>query len=124
MSQENKIKKGKIYIIILFAVGAILIIIGSVVRTGETADDSYGDYVDILEEKLESFLLDVKGITKAEVIISTEYKNDGDKTTIQIKGAVVACTNGDNDKTKEEITEIVSKFLGIGANKVKITGIK
>ena len=124
MSQENKIKKGKIYIIILFAVGAILIILGSEVRTGETADDSYGDYVDILEEKLESFLLDVKGITKAEVIISTEYKNDGDKTTIQIKGAVVACTNGDNDKTKEEITEIVSKFLGIGANKVKITGIK
>ena len=124
MSQENNIKKGKIYIIILFAVGAILIILGSVVRTGETADDSYGDYVDILEEKLESFLLDVKGITKAEVIISTEYKNDGDKTTIQIKGAVVACTNGDNDKTKEEITEIVSKFLGIGANKVKITGIK
>ena len=124
MSQENKIKKGKIYIIILFAVGAILLILGSVVRTGETADDSYGDYVDILEEKLESFLLDVKGIKKAEVIISTEYKNDGDKTTIQIKGAVVACTNGDNDKTKEEITEIVSKFLGIGANKVKITGIK
>ncbi len=124
MSQENKIKRGKIYIIILFAIGALFIILGSVINTNKIGDDSYDDYVINLERKLEGFLLDVKGIKKAEVIISTEYKSDGEKATVSIKGAVVACTNGDDDKTKEEITEIVSKYLGIGTNKVKITGIK
>lgn len=123
MLQENK-KKIKFYIIALFAVGALLIILGSVINTNSLEKENTDDYIKSLENKLESFLLDVKGIKKAEVIISTEYKYDGEKNQIHIKGAVVACTNGDNDKVKEEITDIVSKYLGIGANKVKITGIK
>lgn len=124
MSQENKIKKGKIYIILLFALGAVFIILGTVLGGNKMSTDNEEEYVKNMECKLEDFLLDVKGIKKVDVIISAEFKDIGDKTEINIIGAAVACTNGNDDKVKEEITDIVSKYLGIGANKVKITGIK
>ena len=125
MSQENnKIKKGKLYIIILFLLGAIFIVFGTLLGKTDKSYNEYEKYIENTEKRLEEFLLEVKGIKKVEVILSTEFKTDGDDGIYCIKGAVIACTNGDDDKTKAEITDIVSKYLGIGANKVKITDIK
>ena len=71
--------------------------------TKERRPDLYEKYIENTEKRLEEFLLEVKGIKKVEVIISTEYKSNSEDGIYYIKGAVIACTNGNDDKTKAEI---------------------
>ena len=125
MSKENnKFNYKGLLIILLFLLGASFIFLGSALNKNDNGYKSYEKYIENTEERLEQFLIEVNGIKKVNVIISTDYKNDGEFTEFYIKGVVIACTNGNDDKTKAEITDIASKYLGIGANKVKIAGIK
>lgn len=134
MSQENnKLKSHSKIIIILFIVGITLLIIGSFAETRTTTtENNIDEYIESTESKLEHFLLEVKGIKSVKVIITAEAFSNTDKygqsnenqATTVIKGVVVACTNGDRSNVKAEVTDIVSKYLGIGTNKIKVTDIK
>ncbi|MBQ9744976.1 MAG: hypothetical protein IJW19_07620 [Clostridia bacterium] len=135
MSQENsKLKPHSKIIIILFIVGITLLIIGSFAESRATAttENNIEEYIESTEAKLEKFLLEVKGIKSVRVIITAEafsnvdrygQSNETQSATV-IKGVVVACTNGDRSSVKAEVTDIVSKYLGIGTNKIKVTDIK
>ncbi len=133
MSQENKITLRKKWLIISLIVIGILLIFSSSFSFENNSSKSK-EYIEETEAKLEEFLLNVEGIRKVKVIITLEssieaeenngYYNKTDNTLPYVRGVVVACSNGSDDKIKTEVTEIVSKYLGIGANKVKITDIK
>ena len=133
MSHGNKISKNKkLLLVLLVLIGVILIFSSSF--TPEKAEKESDEYIKVLENKLEEFLLNVDGINKVKVIITldsslpndenTGYYGKTDTTLPYVRGVVIACTNGGSDKVKAEITDIVSKYLGIGSNKVKITDIK
>lgn len=134
MSQENKKQKNtRLLIILLFSLGALFLILGSVIGSSDKNNLDTDKFIENEEAKLEAFLMEVKGIKSVKVIITadvfstvTDKYGQGENvyTYPTVKGVVVACTNGDSDRVKAEITEIVSKYLGIGANKVKVTDIK
>ena len=133
MLQENK--RYKIIIAALFILGGLLILIGFI---GNAADKNRTDTdkkIKKMEERLEEFILNVDGIYEVDVIITLEtykekdvfYSFGSDDENLQysrVNGVCVACTNGNSDIVKKEITDIVTSYLGIGTNKVKITGIK
>ena len=133
MSRENKLSKNKkIILISLIILGVLLIILSSFSGNNDETDSA--SYISEMENKLEKFLLYVEGIEDVKVIITLEsdlnksdnksYYGNSNTALPFVRGVCVACTNGNNDKVKAEVTDIVSKYLGIGTNKVKITDIK
>lgn len=133
MYTENK--RYKRILIILLISGVALIIFNSLFDNTDTEIDSVKKYIDETEKKLEEFLLNTNTVKNVKVIISIEenagnkqygYIENDDKFfySYEVKGVVIACDKADDDTLKNEITQIVSKYLGIGTNKVKITNIK
>ena len=49
MSQDNKLKNGKIYIILLFALGAVFIVIGTVLGGNKISTDNKEERVKNME---------------------------------------------------------------------------
>lgn len=140
--------KNIIFISVLVLIGVLLIILSSFDCSSDekTEDFSSIDYTRELEGKIEAFLKKVDGIKEAKVVITldssvqkiyTQNENNlsyilsGNGTPITvtelaptIRGVGVACTNGDNDYVKMQITELLSCYLGISSNKIKIVPIK
>lgn len=136
--------KNKIIISSLVIIGIFLILVGSFsTKKKDKSAFSFDDYTDSLEEKLEGFLKNVEGINKVRVIITLDtsyeeiYGKDGDDyitvnkepVTIsslspKIRGVAVACTNGDSIEVQRKITDIISAFLGIPTNRIKIVAIR
>ncbi len=125
--------KNKIIISSLVILGIMFIILGSV--NAKTDSNNSENYVNNLENKLENFLKTVEGINEAKVIITLEENDEeeikeifGDESTStlypKVRGVAVACTNGNDYKVQEKITNIVSSYLGISSNRVKIVAIK
>ena len=139
--------KNKIIISSLVIVGIILIIISSIdCSSSNDKTISSTEYENVLEKKIESFLINVQGIKKAKVIVTLDtYSekiytqntnslnyipiNDGKSIATAeifptIRGIAVACTNGNNDNVRMQITELLSAYLGISSNRIKIVAIK
>ncbi len=125
--------RNKIIISSLVILGAILIIFGSI--SGKKSSQGYEEYVNSIEKKLEEFLKSVDGIDEARVIITLDelsYENSdelfggNDETSSlpSVRGVAVACTRGDNYEVQNKITQLVSSYLGIPTNRVKIVAIK
>lgn len=125
--------RNKIIISSLVILGAILIIFGSI--SGKKSSQGYEEYVNSIEKKLEEFLKSVDGIDEARVIITLDelsYENSdelfggNDETSSlpSVRGVAVACTHGDNYEVQNKITQLVSSYLGIPTNRVKIVAIK
>ena len=125
--------RNKIIISSLVILGVILIVIGTV--SGKSGSNEYEKYVDSIEAKLEDFLKSVDGINEAKVIITLEEseseKNEGifgenskSEPVPKVRGVAVACTNGDNYEVQNKITMLVSSYLGVPTNKIKIVAIK
>jgi len=132
MLRENSSKRKIIIIITFFIIGIMLIIAGSFFKTSGT-DFNKDKYVSDMENKLEDFLINVKGIKRVKVIITLDeysnaytdsFNNQSSEQYPTVRGVCVACSNGNDIYVQSEVTEIVSKYLGIGTNKVKITSIK
>ena len=140
--------KNIIIISILVIVGILLIIISSIDCSSKKEDENIDSlsYVASLEKKIEGFLKKIDGIKDAKVIISLDstnetiyaqnennlsyiLSNNGEPIIITeiyptIRGVAVACTNGDNDYIKMQITELLSSYLGISTNRIKIVPLK
>ncbi len=132
MSQENSNKRKTAIIITLFILGIVFVFAGSLSNKADM-DSSNDQYIKDMENKLEDFLINVKGIKKVKVIItldeyskddSNSFNNSASELYPTVRGVCVACSNGNDVYIQSEVTEIVSKYLGIGTNKVKITSIK
>lgn len=137
--------KNKIIISSLVIIGVLLIVFSSVNIKNDTENFSVTTYTKELEKKLEGFLKSVDGINKAKVIITLECSNEhvyakdegsydyiissnGGLVEITevypvVRGVAIACTNGNNDIVQKEITELVSSYLGISSNRIKIVAI-
>ena len=139
--------KSKIIISLLALLGIALILLGSSSFNSEKDTDCFSStaYASELEKKLESFLKNVDGINNVDVIVTLDISNEkvyaknessydyilsskGDPIKIAeiypcVRGVAVACTNGHNDNVKKEITELISSYLGISSNRIKIVPI-
>ena len=133
MLQENK--RYKVIIAALFILGGLFIVIGFLSSKADSTSTDIDVNIKKMEERLEEFILNVEGIYDVDVIITMEtylekeaiYSFGYDDEILQyskVNGVCVACTGGNDDKIKKEVTDIVTSYLGIGANKVKITSIK
>jgi hypothetical protein len=125
--------KNKIIISSLVILGILFVTLGS--KDYSTKKYSNEEYIALQEAKLEEFLISIEGIKKANVIITIEeaeiednksvFGSQGDQSIYpKVRGVAIACTNGDNYKVKEKITNVVSRYLGISSNRVKIVAIK
>ena len=145
-----KNKKSIIFVIALALVGIALIFGSSLIEDSGTESSiqlDYEKYVSNLEEKIESFLLKIQGISKAEAIITLDtsseqiYAQSNDSYVIidkesgespiniteiypTVRGIAIACTNGNSDEMKVKITKIISAYLDIPTNRIEIVGIK
>lgn len=128
-----KRNKNKIIISSLVILGIVLILSSSL--AGKKTDNSNEEYINSLETKIEEFLKEVDGIKEAKVIITLEeydkesneelFGDNSDTTSVpKVRGVAVACTNGDNYAVQEKITSLISSYLGIPSNRVKIVAIK
>lgn len=139
--------KSKIIISLLAVFGIVLILLGSTGFRAEKSSNSFSPstYTAELEKKLESFLKNVDGIDNVDVIVTLDISNErvyaknegsydyilsssGDPISIAeiypyVRGVAVACTNGQSDNVKKEITELISCYLGISTNRIKIVPI-
>ena len=143
--------KNKIIISSLVIIGVILILIGSFSKKKSTSNDNFDAelYTEKLEKKIEEFLKNVAGISRVEVIVTLDSSKEdvyaqnqstfdyliidsqNGKSGVKIseiyptvRGIAIACTNGDDPSMQYKITEIISKYLGISSNKIKIVNIK
>ena len=136
--------KNKIIISSLVIIGTILIIFSSF-DFSDKKESLPTLYTEALEEKIENFLKTVEGVNKAEVILTLDTSNesvyaknasgldyiltnDGKPISITeiyptVRGVAIACTGGDRDDIKIKITELISAYLGISSNRIKIVGI-
>lgn len=138
--------KNKIIISSLVIIGIFLIILSSFDFSKDNKkDDSAYLYTEALENKIEGFLKNIDGISEAKVIVTLDtaeekvyaqnssgldyiLTNDGSPITITeiyptVRGVAIACTNGDNDETRVKITELITAYLGISSNRIKIVSI-
>ena len=148
------IKKNKSILIlaVIAGFGIILILFGSIsIRDSTNAVEALDPiaYTNQLEAKIESFLLSIDGIKKANVIITLDTSNEHvyaqnqstyDFLTINssngespvyiteiyptVRGIAISCTGGDRDDVKMKITKLVSAYLGISSNRIEIVPIK
>lgn len=142
--------KSKIIIISLFAIGIILILVGSFKGSIESKEEfSSENYTKMLENKLEKFLLTVDGINKVNVLITLDtsseqvyaqnqssfdfltINNSGKESPVYvteiyptIRGIAITCSYGDRDDVKMKITRLVSAYLGVSSNRIEIVGAK
>lgn len=128
------VKKYKNIIVIssFLLLGIALIVIGSC-ESEDSKSASYDTYVSELEAKIEKFLVEVDGIDSAQVIITIESYESTDNsssaeaasTTLPtVRGVAVACTNGDDYTVQNKVTQIISSYLGIPSNRIKIVSLK
>lgn len=139
--------KNKIIISSLVIIGIILILISSIdFSRKEKTEFSSSMYTDALEKKIEDFLENIEGIYDAKVIVTLDTSeetvyaqnsnsldyiltSDGSPISITeiyptVRGVAIACTNGERDDIKMKITELISAYLGISSNRIKIVAIK
>lgn len=125
-------RKGKA-LIILFAVGAALLIFSFVPQNdGSQAEDkSLYEYKRELEEELTKLCQNVDGVGKCKVMISfsegerLEYKA-GELISVsppKVQGVSILCEGGARDSVKAELTELASALFDIGKNRICILKI-
>ena len=139
--------KNKIIIISLVIIGVLLITLSSFSFNNKKSKEEFSQttYTKELEKKIEDFLENVEGIRKAKVILTLECSNEhvyakndtsldyilssnGELVEITeiypvVRGVAIACTNGDDDIIKMKVTNLISSYLGISSNRIKIVAI-
>lgn len=140
--------KNKIVIITLAIVGIALILLGNIdfsKKNEENNELSQELYTTYLEEKIEAFLLSVRGISNVNVVITLDNSSefvyaqndatydflklsgeDGESAVYvteiypRVRGIAIACTNGDSDEVKMKVTALIQAYLGISSNRIQI----
>jgi stage III sporulation protein AG len=139
--------KNKLIIISLAFIGVILIVFGSFNCNKNKSENEFSatTYTKDLEKKIEGFLKNVDGIRNVRVILTLDTSNEliyakndssydyfvsSNGTLVEIterfpvvRGVAIACTNGDDDTVKMKVTELISSYLGISSNRIKIVEI-
>ena len=103
-------------IILILAIGLVLVFIG--VGGGGDKEDSEGGIS--LEDQLSDLCSSVEGVGECRILI---YYSDVGTRYESIKKAesvLVVCEGADSLEIRRELTEMLTSFLGIGSNRVRI----
>lgn len=153
----DKIKKFKSYILPILGVvlAAILVLFGGndkkeaesvQTRSPDYESQELVTYTESLEDKIESFLTEIKGITNVSVILTVESStetvyatqgtnsdyvvlkdSDGNENAIplteisaKIRGIAVACDYGGDETLKMTVIELLAALFDIGTNRISV----
>ena len=108
-----KERKDVTKVVLVIALGLILLFLG---RGSDSVEmDGYGD----TEERLAQVCSSVEGVGECEVML---YYSPADSRTGEekIESIIVICDGADSSTVRLRLTEMLSSFLGIGANRIRI----
>ena len=110
-------KKEFLAVLILLALGLILLFLGgSEKQTAEVSTEG-------LEERIAAACSRVEGVGECAVYIhySTDNSRDGKE---KVESVIVVCEGAEAVSVRLRLTEMLSSFFGIGANRVRIEKMK
>ncbi len=105
--------KDSLKIIIALAAGILLILIGLGGSGADTEEAS-------LESELEELCSSVDGVGECKVLIYYKEAEDKYDSEKYIQSIAVVCDGADSVEVRYRLTELLSSFLGIGTNRVRI----
>lgn len=100
--------KSTVIIAAALALGVLLIFIGS---------DSRGKAEGTIEDRLAVLCSEVEGVGECSVMI---YRSDSDGEGETVESVIVICEGADSADVRRRLTEMLSSFFGIGANRIRI----
>ena len=103
-------KKDVTRIAVVLALGLILIFIGGRAGKNETP---VGDGI---EKRIADACAGVDGVGECEVFVYSS----SDSSEGAIESVIVICEGGDSVEVRYRLTEMLSSFLGIGSNRIKV----
>ena len=108
-----KERKDVTKVIFVIALGLILLFLGRGSDEGEISDK------DDTEARLAAVCSEVEGVGECEIMI---YYSPADSRTGEgkIESVIVICDGADSSKVKLRLTEMLSSFLGIGTNRIRV----
>ena len=108
-----KEKKDVTKIAIVLALGLILLFLGT--KSEKTVYESDPD----TEERIAAACSDIDGVGDCRVYLY--YSQDEKKDSFnEVQSVIVVCEGADSIAVKLRLTEMLSSFFGIGANRVRI----
>lgn len=106
---KEKRDVGKVVLVIALAL--ILIFLGSGSRKTEVSE-SEG-----IEESLASMCSSIRGVGECSVMVYYGSDQKGEET---VESVIVICDGADSSQVRLTLTEMLSSFFGIGANRIRI----
>ncbi len=76
-----------------------------------------------LEEKLESFLMNLEGVGECEIIIYMDTSSKSSySSSVQekISGIAVICEGGNNSRVKSSVIEVLTRLFGLSGNRISV----
>ena len=112
-------KRGIFPIVLCFALGILLVFLG-------TESDTEEVYAVSTEESISDFCSAIEGVGECRVLLSYErvgasWGNDGREVIV---GIVVVCEGGNSDSVRRRLTEALSSLYGIGTNRIRVEKMK
>lgn len=106
-------KKELTLIIVAFALGLILIFLGS------KDDVAVETFAPGLEERIADACSGIEGVGKCDVYV---YYSEVDSRSgaEKVESVLVVCEGADSDDVRLRLTRMLSSFFGIGTNRVQI----
>ena len=104
-----KEKKNLPVIAIAIALGLILIVMGT---KGEVSSEVG------IEERLAEVCSGVEGV--GECVVLVYYSPESMRDETRIESVIVICEGADSVEVRLKLTEMLSSFFGIGANRIRI----
>lgn len=112
-----KDKKDITKIAIVLALGLILIFIGSTQKnTVDTEQD--------IEQRIESACSGVEGVGRCSVLVYYAPSDSRIDAEEKIESVIVICDGADSVEVRLTLTEMLSSFFGIGANRIRVEKMK
>ena len=112
----------KNYSVIVIGICAVVLLFFLSEIFGGTAGSTGTDNVS-LECELETFLMNLEGVGRCEVMI---YMDISSKTSYsssvqeKISGIAVICDGGNNSSVKNSIIEVLTRLFGLSGNRISV----
>ena len=108
-----KEKKDVMKIVIVLALGLILLFLGG--RSEETISETAAG----AEERISAACAGIEGVGECRVYLYYSQNSKGGSAD-EVESVIVVCEGADSVDVRLRLTEMLTSFFGIGANRVRI----